>query len=204
MLKWFWGPPWTGLLGVNTFPFTSISPALVLYSEDIALEPLSAAVKGEAKQRKYKDVVGSCLFPNQCCRYGKKKETKKKNQKNHHHRCVLYVRRKWILWTCFSRGVALLRLIWKSSVGLWEFCTTNEGNRKKKRASEDVRRKKCSWNINRKGLSSASCYIWRWLRVLWLRRRRSIDLCSYCHWRCSRWRSQRALCEIGLCRKWEE
>lgn len=44
------------------------------------------------------------------------------------------------------------------------------GNKKKKNTkkkkeglSEDVRRRKHTRNINRKGLRSGCCYIWRWL-----------------------------------------
>lgn len=35
--------------------------------------------------------------------------------------------------------------------------------KKKEGLSEDVRRRKRNRNINRKGLRSGSCYIWRWL-----------------------------------------
>lgn len=40
--------------------------------------------------------------------------------------------------------------------------------KKKGGLSEDVRRRKHNRNINRKGLRSGSCYIWRWLCVLGL------------------------------------
>ncbi len=51
----------------------------------------------------------------------------------------------------------------------------HEKKRKKEGLSEDVRRKKRNGNINRKGLRSGSCYIWRWLRALGLEGRGEID-----------------------------
>lgn len=57
-----------------------------------------------------------------------------------------------------------------------------DGKKKKDGQSEDVRRRKRNRNINRKGLRSGSCYIWRWLCVLGLEGRGgSIDIRRHCH-----------------------
>lgn len=75
-------------------------------------------------------------------------------------------------------GFALRHVIWKNSLGLWEFWTSGRQEKEEEEEEGRVEKKKkglekkreTKWrrqernrNINRKGLRSGSCYIRRWL-----------------------------------------